>query len=71
MCEECIVGLEWIMRKHKSENAAANLVCLVVVLWIILKDPRLFSVLEITDEIVDSASEFLPPLFIGNEPIAQ
>jgi len=71
MYEECVVGKEWIMREHKSKNAAANLVCLVVVLWIILKDSRLLSVLESTDEIVDSASEFLPPLFICNEPIAQ
>jgi hypothetical protein len=53
-----------------QKNAAANLVCFVVVLWIILKDLRLFSVLEGAHEIVDSASEFLPPLFIGNEPIA-
>ena len=59
------------MREHKSKNAAANLVCLVVILWIILKDLWLFSVLESANEIVDSASEFVPPLFIGNEPIAQ
>jgi hypothetical protein len=71
VCEECIVGKEWIMREHKPKNAAANLVCFVVVLWIILKDLWLFGVLEGADEIVDSTSEFLPPLFIGNEPIAQ
>jgi len=59
------------MREHKSKNAAANLVCLVVILWIILKDLGLFSILESANEIVDSASEFVPPLFIGNEPIAQ
>lgn len=59
------------MREHNSKNAVANLVCLVVVLRIILKDLRLFSVLESADEIVDSVSEFLPPRFIGNEPIAQ
>jgi hypothetical protein len=71
MSEECIVGKEWIMREDKPKNAAANLVCLVIELWIVLKDLRLFSVLESPDEIVHSASEFLPPLFIGNEPIAR
>ena len=56
-------------RKNAPRNAAAYLVCLVVVLWIIFEDFWLFSVLESADELVDSASEFLPPLLIGNEPI--
>ena len=43
----------------------------MVVLWVIFEDFWLFSVLESTDELVDSASEVLPPLLIGNEPITK
>ena len=42
----------------------------MVVLWVIFEDLWLLSVLERADEVVDSAAEFLPPLFIGNEPDA-
>jgi hypothetical protein len=52
---------------QSSGNGRANLVCLVVVLWVIFEHFRLFSVLEIPDQIVDS--EVLPPLFVGNKPI--
>jgi hypothetical protein len=41
----------------------------VVVLWVVLEDLGLLSVLEIPDEIVHS--ELLPPFFVGNKPIAQ
>jgi hypothetical protein len=49
-------------------KGGTNLVCLMVVLWVVLEDLGLLSVLKIPDEIVHS--ELLPPLFVGNKPIA-
>ena len=40
----------------------------MVVLWVVLEDLGLLSVLKIADEIVHS--ELLPPFFVGNKPIA-
>jgi hypothetical protein len=58
-----------IGKAQSSENGGANLVCLVIVLGVILEHFRLLGVLEVPDEIIDS--EILPPLFVGNKPIAQ
>lgn len=42
----------------------------MVVLWVVLEDLRALLVVEVLDKVIDTAVEFLTPLFVLDEPDA-